>query len=420
MAHWPTPPAHPSSLPTRRALTLNSVLSCAREWLLWLHNSQDNDKWPGKGKYEVWHTNRMALLRGAPWHVKAWRLSLSASIRGSLVLAGAVAMRKSPALLAQPPHAALVVVASASAVALVLAFPYHALHRRGVALLRAWPVDRVVGLRARRVRRGAADGDGPRLGGRARPSALKMQAPALCGCGEIVCSVADGGVAWCGLLGPYADGQPLALAVALIGGASLLSWLVQAAGYLGWSAPKPGERVGPCRRVGLVVCGGVRGWSDFWYARLDATVGGVILVALFALSFLPLSYLQSIVLYNRKLWRDHPEQAPPRRVPRLAARVRERALLGTVCAVDCAEIIRLLEIENGSHTQAGSPSRALPTPSCKTSKTSSLVTHTPFDPSTAPTPPTPAAPTRAPPAPPPAAPPSPPPPSSRRAGARSR
>ena len=49
----------------------------------------------------------------------------------------------------------------------------------------------------------------------------------------------------------------------------------------------------------MIVCGGVRGWSDFWYARLDATVGGVILVALFALSFLPLSYLQSIVLYNR-------------------------------------------------------------------------------------------------------------------------
>ena len=280
--------------------TLNSVLSCAREWLLWLHNSQDNDKWPGKGKYEAWHTNRMALLRGAPWHVKAWRLSLSASIRGSLVLAGAVAMRKSPALLAQPPHAALVVVASASAVALVLAFPYHALHRLGVALLRAcgrstaWsvyaPVVYVVALQTATVLVWA---------GVLVPSALKMQAPALCGCGEIVCSVADGGVAWCGLLGPYADGQPLALAVALIGGASLLSWLVQAAGYLGWSAPKPGERVGPCRRVGLVVCGGVRGWSDFWYARLDATVGGVILVALFALSFLPLSYLQSIVLYNR-------------------------------------------------------------------------------------------------------------------------
>ena len=87
--------------------------------------------------------------------------------------------------------------------------------------------------------------------------------------------------------------------MALIGGASLLSWLVQAAGYLGWSAPKAGERVGPCRRIELAVCGGVRGWSDFWYARLDATVGGVILVALFALSFLPLSYLQSIVLYNR-------------------------------------------------------------------------------------------------------------------------
>ena len=313
------------------ALTLNSVLSCgtlgtrleytaaggaqpmplrshpapppsttAREWLLWLHNSQDNDKWPGKGKYEAWHTNRMALLRGAPWHVKAWRLSLSASIRGSLVLAGAVAMRKSPALLAQPPHAALVVVASASAVALLLAFPYHALHRLGVALLRAcgrstaWsvyaPVVYVVALQTATVLVWA---------GVLVPSALKMQAPALCGCGEIVCSVADGGVAWCGLLGPYADGQPLALAVALIGGASLLSWLVQAAGYLGWSAPKPGERVGPCRRFGLVVCGGVRGWSDFWYARLDATVGGVILVALFALSFLPLSYLQSIVLYNR-------------------------------------------------------------------------------------------------------------------------
>ena len=189
------------------ALTLNSVLSCAREWLLWLHNSQDNDKWPGKGKYEAWHTNRMALLRGAPWHVKAWRLSLSASIRGSLVLAGAVAMRKSPALLAQPPHAALVVVASASAVALVLAFPYHALHRLGVALLRAcgrstaWsvyaPVVYVVALQTATVLVWA---------GVLVPSALKMQAPALCGCGEIVCSVADGGVAWCGLLGPYADG----------------------------------------------------------------------------------------------------------------------------------------------------------------------------------------------------------------------
>ena len=165
------------------------------------------DKWPGKGKYEAWHTNRMALLRGAPWHVKAWRLSLSASIRGSLVLAGAVAMRKSPALLAQPPHAALVVVASASAVALLLAFPYHALHRLGVALLRAcgrstaWsvyaPAVYVVALQTATVLVWA---------GVLVPSALKMQAPALCGCGEIVCSVADGGVAWCGLLGPYADG----------------------------------------------------------------------------------------------------------------------------------------------------------------------------------------------------------------------
>ena len=110
--------------------------------------------------------------------------------------------------------------------------------------------------------------------------------------------MADGGVAWCGLLGPYADGQPLALAVALIGGVAAL--VARAGRRLPrLDGAQAGRAVGPCRRVGLAVCGGVRGWSDFWYARLDATVGGVILVALFALSFLPLSYLQSIVLYNR-------------------------------------------------------------------------------------------------------------------------
>ena len=88
--------------------------------------------------------------------------------------------------------------------------------------------------------------------------------------------------------------------VLFVGAFLILSCAVQLLGHMrDVDAPKDGKGRPPLKAVWAGVVYVLRGWSDFWYARLDATVGGVILVALFALSFLPLSYLQSIVLYNR-------------------------------------------------------------------------------------------------------------------------
>lgn len=301
------------------ALTLPSVLQSFDEWCRWLDGAGDSS-WPGQGAYACWHTERMKVLRASSLSIKMQMLGCSTIVRLLIVIGCTTALRASPSLRLRSPVVAVGLIIAATGWLALFSLAYQAAHVHGVAVircvsrLRIWPFLYVAALRVLLFLLYAV---------LLVPTAVGVQDDRSCICAEVTCcrcgteyssvrcpdvaAICDGDdnhveTRWCGLVGPSTIGQPQTLLLLVVSSICLLSLPIQAAGYL--PEPQPpaakAESQGVSHNLGSGACiAGLHAIYDFWRAQIDASIGSIIFASLFCLTLLPLSYLQSIALFNQ-------------------------------------------------------------------------------------------------------------------------